>query len=102
MSCDERNPMAHLIPFDGDPLDRVANERHDEAWVAARLADPAARFLPLWRLQVPVVGGEPPHLSWAASNLLDRLNGGPPPVLLGLLGGVPHFALDVSEFEEPV
>src|ERR1044071_9755951 len=30
-------------------LDRASERRKDEAWLAARLADPASRFVPVWR-----------------------------------------------------
>jgi NAD+ diphosphatase len=35
--------------YAGGRHDRTANDRHDEALIAARRADPAARFIPLWR-----------------------------------------------------
>ncbi|HEY0205937.1 MAG TPA: NAD(+) diphosphatase [Acetobacteraceae bacterium] len=36
-------------PYTGNPLDRAAHLRADAAWIAARLADPASRFVPFWR-----------------------------------------------------
>jgi NAD+ diphosphatase len=34
-----------MIPFTGNPLDRAGDRRHDEAWLAVRLADPASVFI---------------------------------------------------------
>src|SRR5947208_3566864 len=92
--------MPQVMPFGADPLDRVANERHNAEWVKARLADPAARFLPMARLQAPVKEGESTELCWVGPEVLSRLDAGASPVLLGLLDGVPHFAIDISGLEE--
>jgi NAD+ diphosphatase len=94
--------MLHLMPFDGDPLDRVSNERHDDAWVQEKLRDSASRFLPLWRLQAPVVNGDEPRLVWTDGRVLNQLGDGHQTALLGLLDGVAHFAVDVSELEDPI
>jgi len=94
--------MPELIPFAGDPLDRVANERHDEAWVEERRREEGTRFLPLWRLQAPF--REDPHtcLVWTDAASLGDLVETAQTALLGLLDGIAHFAVDVSELEEPV
>src|ERR1051325_4064002 len=94
--------MPELIPFAGDPLDRVANERHDEAWVEERRREEGTRFLPLWRLQAPF--REDPHtcLVWTDAASLGDLVETAQTALLGLLDGIAQFAVDVSELEEPV
>jgi NAD+ diphosphatase len=38
-------------PYTGSPLDRVGYHRNDTVWVAAALADPQTRFVPIWRGQ---------------------------------------------------
>ncbi len=38
--------------FGTTPLARAAQRRRDADWVAARLADPATRFVPVWRARV--------------------------------------------------
>ena len=88
--------------FAGNPLDRAANERKDPAWLQAQHDDPARRILPIWRLRFPVgeggAGGAGADLIWLPSQAIAALPNGatPPPVLLGLRDGVPHFALDIS------
>ncbi len=37
-------------------IDRAARRRRDEAWVAERLEDPTARFLPVWESKVLITG----------------------------------------------
>jgi NAD+ diphosphatase len=82
-------------------LDRAAERRGDEAWLAERRADPASRFLPIWRGKIAVAPGEPPravmlgHAAVAAAGLGDEL------ILLGLGDGVAYFAVDVSRLDDP-
>jgi NAD+ diphosphatase len=93
--------MTDPITFSGSPLDRVSTERRDAAWLEKRRADPAARFLPLFRLDPLVKLGPARSLAWATDALLDGLDPTPSPVLLGLSEGVAHFAVDVSCVDEP-
>jgi len=86
--------------FAGSPLERVDFRRRDADWIAARLEDPATRFLPVWRLAVPVREAEPPELTWIGCDL--KPEAGPEPILLGVRDGVAHFALDVSAIADPV
>ncbi len=92
--------------YAGSRIDRAANSRDDEAAIARHLADPAARFLPVWQgrhlMQHPDAGGvriampdrgqlglqgdEFERLSWT---------------FLGLDGSRPLFALDMSALGEP-
>ena len=90
------------IGFEGSPLDRVAELRRDEAWLASQRASEASRFLPLWRLEALVKSGEPRGLAWARPSLLEDLDPLPEPVLLGVADGTAHFAVDVSQLEKPV
>ena len=86
--------------FAGSPLERVDFRRRDAAWIAERLADRESRFLPVWRLSVPVREGGQPELVWIDCD--RRPDGGPEPILLGIHGGRAHFALDVSSLGDPV
>jgi NAD+ diphosphatase len=108
------------IPFSGSPLDREGLRRRDRAWLDARLADPASRFLPVWqakpllkRLQGreaaaqrgeaersmgPGEGGR--ALAWAKREFFEDIET-PEPVFLGSGEGVAHFAIDVSAAEKP-
>jgi len=89
------------IPFTGSPLDRAALQRVDASWVEARLAAATTRFLPLWQLRPLVTLGAEPTLAWAQRALLELLDAGSPPLLLGLDGDVAHFAAEVSHLEKP-
>ncbi len=85
--------------FAGNPLDRSSNERRDEAWVAARFDDPRGRYLPFAELNALATEGDSPRLAWLDREALPAgaLDG--ETVLLGMLDGVPHFALDASALD---
>ena len=91
--------MADPIPFSGSPLDREGVRRRDRAWLDARLADPASRFLPVWQTK-PLLKREPRALAWAKREFFEDLET-PEPVFLGSGDGVAHFAIDVSAAEKP-
>ena len=92
--------MAEPYVFAGSPLERVDFRRRDADWIAARLADPASRLLPVWRLAVPVREAAAPELTWIGCD--RRPEQGPEPILLGVRDGRAHFALDVSAIADPV
>jgi NAD+ diphosphatase len=114
--------------FSSNPFDRAEAERRDPKWIEAAVRSPRTRFLPLWKLEVlmnrptaplpgaGLAGARPsgtaggdaghanstPELGWVGPDLLGRLPPGvPPPVLLGLRGGVAHFAVDISNVQDP-
>ncbi len=97
--------------FAGGRIDRAAPRRADPAAVAGWLADAGTRLIPVWRGRILLTDQDgdlrlaavPPRTNWP--------DGGPvqwPPstertvVFLGLLDDVPHFAVDVSDLEQPV
>jgi NAD+ diphosphatase len=88
-------------------LERAAERRRDEAWLAAQLIDPRTRFLPVWRAQNLVLAngaaGEAPAPAFlAAEQAAALLSSGGEAAFLGLVGEVAHFALAVPESgEEP-
>lgn len=94
--------MAETITFSGSPLDRVSVERRDRKWLETLQADPATRYLPLWRLDPLVKKEEPRELAWATDALLEGLDEAPQAVLLGLADGAAHFAVDVSVLDDPL
>jgi NAD+ diphosphatase len=82
------------VPYAGLGLDRATGRRDDPVWVAVLAADPRARVRPLWRDQC-LVAGDPPAplvLPPGAVGVADPAEF----VLLGLDGGVPEFAVDLS------
>jgi NAD+ diphosphatase len=97
--------MADRIPFTGNPLDRAHNFRHDETWVAEQLANPSARFLLFSQLD-PATHQSDPALVWINAPQRVALgavaNAELVPMLLGLDGDAPCFALDVSGVPDPL
>ena len=85
--------------FAGNPLNRAANERKDDAWLQAQRDDPRRRILPIWQLRFPIDhAGDAAALIWLTPGQLAGVDG--EQHLLGLRDGVPHFALDVSALED--
>ena len=94
--------MQERIPFSGNPLDRVANLRRDDAWLAEQIRAAASRFLPFWRLNVLAREAEHAELRWLDAGVQDLLEDGAAPLLLGLRDGVAHFAVDLSSLADPI
>ena len=91
--------------YTGSPLDRADGRRTDEAWIAERLADPASRWVPVWRARTLFHGldeGRPEavFLTGEAASAL-RLAGGPW-AFLGLQDGIAVLTVDVSAVEDPL
>ena len=101
VSTSSNSASLRPLAFSANPLVRPVTEAHDEAWVQARLDDPAARFLPLRRLEALVDGDDPPQLGWRGVEVLNHLADGAFAVFLGTLDGVPHFAVAVDTLEPP-
>jgi NAD+ diphosphatase len=82
-------------------FNRAVERREDVAWIRERLADPASRLYPIWRLRNYVSDPEAPRavvldpdrraaLVEAASTV----------VLLGVDEEVAHFLIDISQLDE--
>ncbi len=93
-------PGPHV--FAGNPYDRAQHLRRDAGWLAKAIEDRASRFLPLWRLMPLVVDGAQPALAWQPPDLVRGLATEGSVILLGLEGGRPRFAADVSALTEPI
>jgi len=89
--------MEHVVTFAGGKLDRAGHQRKDELWLRAQLLAPDSRFLPLWHLRPLMQPGDDLTISWRSrSDVATYIEMGAILVFLGLLKGVPHFAVDVS------
>ena len=89
--------MTRPHTFSGNRLDRAERERRDPDWIARRERDPASVFLPLRRLDVLVREAAATRLDWRTGRWLAEMRVDGPRYLLGLSGGVAHFAVDVSD-----
>lgn len=93
--------MREPYAFAGSPIERVDFRRRDAAWIAERLEDPQSRFLPVWRLAVPVDAART-GLVWTGPSVVAARSLGSEPILLGVLDGRACFAVDVSSHDDPV
>jgi NAD+ diphosphatase len=85
-------------------LDRVGPMRKNPDWLKAQLAAETSRFVPIWRAQhlVRDSGGSPEPILLDLPTAMPLILGGVEPMLLGLDGGIAHFALDLSAEETPL
>jgi NAD+ diphosphatase len=90
-----------LHVFAGNPLDRGDVYRRDQAWLDKQAANPQSRFLPFWKLNVLIQVHPETRLGWVKPAEMARLQIDVPPVFLGLLDGIAHFAVDVSQLGDP-
>ena len=90
--------MEDIYCFAGNPLDRVSERRRDREWIAALLADPTSRILPLYDLKPAVRDMEAPVLEWQSlAAWREPIAAGATCIFLGIAeGGIAHFALDAT------
>ena len=84
--------------FAANPLDRATARRRDDAWLESQRGDPRGRYLLFQDLNALATAEDAPRLAWLSSESVDaeRVNDA---MLLGLLNGVPHFAVSVDSHE---
>ena len=89
--------------YTGNPLDRAAHLRDDDAWITDRLRDPASLFVPVWRARTLVQGDEQPQAVFLTGEAAQsvRMAGGPW-AFLGLQDDQAVFAVDVSGVDDPL
>ena len=80
-------------PFTGAALDRASVERKDPVWVAERAASPSRRAIAAGRDQVLVSGADS---ALALTRLEPTDEQIAVPILLGVAGGAPLFAIDLE------
>jgi NAD+ diphosphatase len=89
---------AETVTFGGSGLDRAGHLRGDEAAMAAMLADPRARVLPVWRGK-PLFDDQ--GAGWLTVGHGALAAAREAPLFLGLDDAGPRFALDISAWEPP-
>ena len=83
-------------------LDRVTHLRADAEWLRAQLEHPETVFLPVWRTRNLVIEGEVPRaVRFTGEAAQPLVEAAAEVVLLGIFSGVPYFAVDLSQHEEP-
>jgi len=79
--------------FTGERLDRAAERRSDPGWVAEQAAHPSARAVLAGDAGIHVTAGEEPRVALLPLAALEAAE----PLLLGLDGAGPVFAVDAQE-----
>tara|TARA_B100001123_G_scaffold390558_1_gene468255 strand:+ start:8779 stop:9714 length:936 start_codon:yes stop_codon:yes gene_type:complete len=91
--------MHHI--FTDNPLDRGDTARRDEEWLRQTALDVNSKILPMWRLTIPLQYSKGSvSLRWA-SMASTKLSPESNTLFLGLRGGISHFAVDISQYEDP-
>jgi NAD+ diphosphatase len=95
-----------MIPFGGNPLNRVSEKRTDTKWIEAKRHDPSSLVFPMWRLAPFLLGSEksaPPfELGLVRPELADEFGlDDAISIFLGLDGDRGIFALDITEVANP-
>jgi NAD+ diphosphatase len=93
--------VQNIITFSGNPLDRAANLRRDDAWLTEQFQAGESRYLPFWKLNVLAREAEQAELAWLDASVCSHLDGATP-LLLGLRDGVAHFTVDLSSLADPI
>ena len=83
-----------IPPDDTMNFDRNAHQRNDHRWLTAAISDPQSRYLVFHKGRALI---QDRQLAWLApdSSLTES-----PPVFLGMLDGVPRFAVTVNQAVE--
>ncbi len=92
--------MARINVYAASALDRVAHLRADDAWLAARRADPKSRYVAMWRGLCLVRGDDPPRAAlMPPADIAAIVPGEATVALLGVNDGAAHFAVDLSDHD---
>ena len=102
--------MVKNLSYTGAELDRAADSRRDDAWIAERLAAPGTRIVPVWRDRNLIgagaatidgtPGGTPEAVFLDAAEGKSILTKAGHVALLGLDGDTAYFAADISQLDE--
>ncbi|WP_395020351.1 NAD(+) diphosphatase [Dongia sp.] len=82
-------------------FNRAVERREDVAWIREKLADPASRLYPIWRLRNYVSDPEAPHALVLDPELRAAfIEAARNVVLLGTEQETAHFLIDISHLDE--
>jgi NAD+ diphosphatase len=82
-------------------FNRAVERREDIAWIRERLADPASRLYPIWRLRNYVSDPEAPRaISLDPDRRAALVEAASTVVLLGVESETAHFLIDISHLDE--
>lgn len=95
-----------MIPFSGNPLDRLSERRTDSVYIGEMRRHPASLILPMWRLKPFILGLEQQAGSskpgYFAPEFVEPIVAAHAPcIFLGLDNGRAYFALDISAATDP-
>ena len=92
----KRSPRPNALATVG--LDRLSDQRKDEAWINDQWADRSTRVHVQWQGHVVVLEGRANTLDPGSVSAISR-DSVAPVLLLGSLDGVSHFAVDASHLK---
>ena len=97
-----RSASPRTNPFSGVPLDRIHHLRNDQAWLDARLSDPATRFVAVTKSRNLILNGaEMQAFFHTRDSIAELVTERSTLALLGLGEGpaenTAHFAIDLSD-----
>jgi NAD+ diphosphatase len=107
----DQDPDVRPIPasrpnvYTGSPIDRVSEKRDDAAFIEAASAAADARVVPVWRARSLVRGleeGAPEAVYLTGDSAASLRAGTTDWAFLGLHDGVPVFAVDLGDVEDPL
>ena len=95
-----------MIPFSGNPLNRLSEKRTDSNWIESKRRDPSSLVLPLWKLEpflaATAKGDAAAELCMVKPELADSLASDQAAcIFLGLDGERALFALDITAAPDP-
>ena len=83
-------------------FNRAVERREDVAWIREKLADPASRLYPIWRMRNYVSDPEAPRaVVLDPDRRAALLEVASTVVLLGMEQETAHFLIDISHLDEP-
>jgi NAD+ diphosphatase len=87
-------------PLSDPNFDRASHRRLDEAWLEVTRVSSVAQVVPVWRARSLVASGDPLKRGVTIPADIFDWSLASETVFLGLAGGRPHFAADISTLEE--